>query len=459
MRGMRQWAAMAAAVFICAVLTAETANAAPPSGYKQKAEEATDFIQAHFWDGAVKRYRPSYPVIPGKLPYDFMWANGVQFTALVGAAREDPAKYRKPLYDFAEGLNAYWDASAPVPGYEAYCSGPGSQDKYYDDNEWMALGLTEAYQSTGDPKFLQMAQDTQKFVLSGWDDKLGGGIYWKLDHQQKNTCSNAPAAASALRLDQVTGDGQQGAWGIKLSDWTTAHLQAPDSLFWDNINLAGKIQDFKWSYNTALMIRSHVLLFQLRHTPADLAEAKREADAGLLAWTDPATGSLQKTEDTPRFTHLFCEALLRLYDVSHDVRYLNAVRRQAAFATQYAQDPRGGYRDHWKVVVEHPDAPQSLIENASAARLFWLLTPYPDPAELTVAGRIAAGKGKETQAESLLHQAVDSDKNAVESRYYLWKVLTRARKTAQADAEAAQLTSLAQMPAYAQRLKAAGWKP
>lgn len=440
-------------------MSAGRANAAPPSGYKQKAEEATDFIQAHFYDASVKRYRPSYPVIPGKLPYDFMWANGVQFTALVGAAREDSAKYRKPLYEFAEGLNAYWDASAAVPGYEAYCSGPGSQDKYYDDNEWMALALVEAYQETGDPKFLQMAQDTQKFVLSGWDDKLGGGIYWKLDHQQKNTCSNAPAAASALRLDQVAGDREQGAWGIKLVDWTTAHLQAPDGLFWDNINLSGKIQDFKWSYNTALMIRSHLLLFQLRHTPADLAAARREADAGLRAWTDPATGSLQKTEDTPRFTHLFCEALLRLYDVTHEVKYLNAVRQQASFAIQYARDPRGGYRDHWTVTVKNPDAPQSLIENASAARLFWLLTPYPDPAELTVAGRIAAGQGKEASAEALLHQAVDSDRNAVESRYYLWKVLTRAKQTTQAAAEAAQLAALAQNPAYASRLTAAGWKP
>ena len=454
-RGIIPWAA---ALFACAVLGQGTV-AAPPSGYKQQAEEQTDFIQAHYWDAAAKRYRPTYPVIPGHLQYDVMWGNGVQFSALAGAARQDPAKYRQPLSDFADGLSTYWDPTAPVPCYQAYCSGPGSDDKYYDDNEWMVLGFTEAYQNTGDPKYLKLAYATQKFVLSGWDDTLGGGVYWKIDHKSKNTCSNAPAAASALRLDQVAGDRAQGAWGIKLCNWTTAHLEDADGLFWDNVKLDGTIQKWKFSYNTALMIRTHVLLYQLRRTPADLAEARREADAGLAAWTDPATGSLQKTEDSPRFTHLFCEALLRLYDVSHDAKYLNAVRQEAAFADEYVRDPQGGYRDHWTVAVQDPDAPKSLIENASAARLFWLLAPYPDPAELTRAGRIAAGQGKEASAEALLHQAVDSDRAAVEARYYLWKALMRAKKMPQAAAEAAQLSSLAKNPAYTQRLQTVGWKP
>ena len=356
--------------------------AAAPSAYKQQAEEQTDYIQAHFFDAAAKRYRAADPPDPHALPYDFMWANGVQFTVLAAAAHGNPAKYRKALDDFADGLSTYWDASAPVPGYEAYCSGPGSRDKYYDDNEWMVLGFAEAYENTRDPKFLKLAQDTQKFVLSGWDDKLGGGIYWKLDRQSKNTCSNAPAAASALRLDQLTGDREQGAWGLKIMAWTTAHLQDTDGLYWDDLGMDGKLEKTKWTYNTALMIRSHVLLYQLRRTAPDLIEARRMADAGLARWTDPATGSLQKTEDSPRFTHLFCESLLRLYDVTHDMKYLNAVRRQAAFGYKYARDPNGGYRDHWTVKNDHPNAPKTLIENASAARLLWLLAPYPDAAEM-----------------------------------------------------------------------------
>lgn len=36
--------------------------------YQKKAEEATDYIQSHFYDSAAKRYHPSYPVDPKALP-------------------------------------------------------------------------------------------------------------------------------------------------------------------------------------------------------------------------------------------------------------------------------------------------------------------------------------------------------------------------------------------------------
>ena len=460
---MLQWVPLmsgiaAATALACMTLgsSAAAANQAP-EGYRRQAEEATAYIQTHFYDAAAHRYHPSFPMAPGELTYDLMWGNGVQYSVLAAAAREDPAPYRQVLYDFTDGLTTYWDPSAPVPGYNAYCSGPGGTDKYYDDNEWMVLGYVEAYQSTGDPKFLSLARATQNFVLSGWDNKLGGGIYWKLDHHSKNTCSNAPAAAGALRLDQAVGDRDQGVWGLKIKAWTDQTLQDTDGLYWDNINLDGKIQKTKWSYNTALMIRTDVLLYQLRHTPADLLEARRAADAGLAAWTDPLTGSLNKTEPTTRFTHLFCESLLRLYDVTHDVRYLNAVRREAAFGSRYAHDPSGGYWDTWTTKPHAPGETKTLIENASAARLFWLLAPYPDVSELMLAGRTAAGTGKEAEDESLLGQAADSDPEAVDARYYLWKVLTRAKKKPAADAEAAKLTALAQNPALAAQLKSLGW--
>lgn len=307
-----------------------------------------------------------------------MWANGVQLSVLALAAQSDPVKYSNPLYDFTRGLEAYWDPTAPVPGYNAWCSGPGGTDKYYDDNAWVALDFVEAFKATHDPLFLQKAYATQRFVLSGWDDTLGGGLYWKLDHQGKNTCSNAPAAAAALSLVQATGSQTQLAWALKIRDWTNSHLQDTDGLYWDNVNLKGEVQKAKWTYNTALMIRTDLLLYRLNHDRSNLTEARRLSDAGLDAWTDPKTGSLQKTEDSPRFSNYFCEALLRLFDETHDVKYLNAVRRQAEFAYAHVRDPQGGYWDNWKANTHAPDERKSLIENASVARLFWLLAPYPE---------------------------------------------------------------------------------
>ena len=43
------------------------------------------------------------------------------------------------------------------------------------------------------------------FVLSGEDARVGGGIYWRENERKsKNTCVNAPAIVSGLRLYEVT---------------------------------------------------------------------------------------------------------------------------------------------------------------------------------------------------------------------------------------------------------------
>ncbi|MDQ2798217.1 MAG: glycoside hydrolase family 76 protein, partial [Armatimonadota bacterium] len=268
-----------APILLLIALGLTSLSAPARANYRQKAEEATDFIQAHFYDASAKRYRAAYPADPKALPYDFMWANGVQFPVLAAAVRYDPVKYKPLLLDFFDGLQTYWDPKGNPPGFNAWCSGPGGTDKYYDDNAWMVLDFAAAYQNTGDARFLKAAQDTQNFVLSGWDDKLGGGLYWKLDHQSKNTCVTAPAAAAALRLVQVGKIQDQKAWAVRLRDWTNKTLQDKDGLYWDNINLDGKIQTAKWTYNTGLMIRTDVLFYELDHSPADLREARRVADA------------------------------------------------------------------------------------------------------------------------------------------------------------------------------------
>ena len=434
---------------------------APPASadYRQKAEQQMEYIQTHFYDAAASRYHGRSPDKPGGLPYAFMWDNGVQWRALVDAARYDPAKYRPILTTFGAGLRQfYWDPQpkGSPPGFNAYCSGPGGDDKYYDDNAWLVLGFLEAYDLTREAKYLQWAKETQAFVLSGWDDTLGGGIFWKLKHESKNTCVNAPAAVSALRLSTRGGGKDQRDWGLRLHTWTDATLQDKDGLYWDNIRLDGTVEKAKWTYNTGLMIEADVLLSQMRHDPKALAEAERSADAGLAAWQDPETGRI---ENGANFTHLFCESLIRLYEVDHKIAYLNAVRRHAAYGYRYVHDPaHGGFWSDWKARDHQADEPKELLENASDARLFWLLAPYPDSTELSARGLRAAGKGKDAQAEEWLRQAADSDAEDVEARYRLWKVLEREKKTTAASAEEQALTKMARRDDLRKRLEELGWR-
>jgi uncharacterized protein YyaL (SSP411 family) len=347
-----------------------------PAAYRRHAAATMDFIQTNLWDASAHRYHPAFPRDPKSLPWDFMWGNGVTFSALVGGLRYDPAKYRPLMDAFFDGLQGYWDKDAPIPGYDAYLSSPTGDDKYYDDNAWMVLTFAEAYTLTRDRRYLDRAVETMRYVLSGWDEQLGGGIYWKQDHKSKNTCSNGPSATAALALAGHLNRGHYVDWARRIVLWTNKTLQAPDGTFWDNCALDGRVEKTRWTYNTALMLRANLGLYRVMKDKAYLEEAKRQARASEVAFVNPKTGAFK---DDALFSHLLVEAFLDLYAETKEAYLLNRARANAAFVTKNLFDPKdGGYWSKWDIVPERREDRKKLIANASVARLFWLMAPYPD---------------------------------------------------------------------------------
>ena len=379
--------------------------------YRAKAQAQTDYVQSTFYDEKAGLYRPAAPVDPKALPYDFMWANGVQFSALVGATRANPTKYRPVLDAFTRGLEKYWDETNANPGFDAYFASPDGDDKYYDDNQWLVLGFTEAYLLTRERKYLNWARHTHNFVLTGYDEKLGGGIYWyQKTRDSKNTCSNGPAAASALALYEIERKPTDLDWAKRLYTWTCTNLQDKDGLFWDNIKLDGKIERTKWTYNTALMMRSAIGLWRATKDAKYLNDARRMADSSITYWADPHTGGFR---DGAKFNHLLSEALITVFEATKDIKYLNAVRRDADFAYRHVRDvENGGYWNDWREKNHAPDERKTLIENSSVARLFWMLSPYADVEQLRAQAEAASKKGDSKTALSLLRQAIDSTAGA-----------------------------------------------
>ena len=209
------------------------------------------------------------PTVPA-----FMWGAGVQLTVLAAAAQFDAGTYVPQLAAYADALEKHWIVDNGIGGYSVL---PEQQraDRYYDDNVWIVLALIETVEATRDEKYLERAEATMRFVLSGEDDELGGGIYWRERRRNsKNTCSNAPAIVAALRLHQKTTNPQHLATAERLYDWTCSHLRDDeDGLFWDNLRLSGRLDRRKYSYNSALMIRANCLFFEATQDPKYLAEA------------------------------------------------------------------------------------------------------------------------------------------------------------------------------------------
>lgn len=402
--------------FACAALFLAGAFSVPArADYRVKALELTDAIQRNFYVPQEKLYRSAIPFDGKGLPFEVMWGNGVQFSSLVAATKYEPARYKTVLYEFTDGLERYWDKDAPVPGFDAWFASKDNDDKYYDDNAWLVLGFAEANRVTGDAKFVDLARRTQNFVMSGEDAKIGGGIYWYQNKKEsKNTCINAPGIVGALALYQKTGQKSDLADAQRLYAWTNAHLQDADGLFWDNIALDGKIEKTKWTYNSALMIRANLDLWRQGKNRKYLAEARRISDASIAHWADPQSGAFR---DSAKFNHLLSEALIQTFEATKDFKYLNAVRRHADFGNRQVRDVKDGlYFNNWNAENRPADERKTLIENASAARLLWLLVPYPDVEQLRAKGDEALKRGDGKTAISWYRQAFESTAGASATR-------------------------------------------
>lgn len=73
-------------------------------------------------------------------------------------------------------------------------------NEYYDDEGWWALAWVEAFDLTGEQKYLEMAKTIFEDMKGGWDDRCGGGILWKKNLLYKSAISNELFLLLATRL-------------------------------------------------------------------------------------------------------------------------------------------------------------------------------------------------------------------------------------------------------------------
>lgn len=112
--------------------------------------------------------------------YSYLWPYSGTFSA-VNALLEstENKKYKKLLENkVLPGLEEYFDTRRKPFAYSSYISSQPLSDRFYDDNVWLGIDFTDSYRMTGKQAYLEKAKLIWKFILSGKDDVLGGGIYW-----------------------------------------------------------------------------------------------------------------------------------------------------------------------------------------------------------------------------------------------------------------------------------------
>ncbi len=296
------------------------------------------------------------------------WTLGIQLTAITAATRVDRSQYLSGLRRFVDELDAYWITLNGIGGYNSTIH-PRSPDRYYDDNAWFVLGLVEAYELTHDPEDLERAKATLRYVLSGEDTTLGGGLWWQENKKQsKNTCGNAPGICGAVRVFKYSKDPAVLKTAVRLYDWTQKNLQDTDGLYFDNINTERKIGRAKFTYNSALMMRAACLLYDQTRDAKYLKEAERVAAAADAKWVRSDTGVIA---GPAYFAHLLAEAFLEVSDRDHDPRWRKLDHAAVAYIWDHNRDTDGLFPERWSDTKPLTTSKARLINQASAARAFF----------------------------------------------------------------------------------------
>ena len=240
-------------VFASEPATAAQSAAVGRSVSQNRAVLSYQALQDHLYLRTTQLYMPSVP--SSSDPFSFLWP----FTdAMAGtdylAGVPDTKSYGSALSDRLNGLLRYRNFTEHTPGgvaqppaFESAVApplGPGG-DTYYDDNAWAALDLLHQYQLTGSSTYLNLAEQTFRFVVTGWStDPLApcpGGVPW-VDASwsgDRNTVSNAPNAEVGAQLYQITGQSFYLSWAKRMYNWVNACLAAPGGLYYDHVSSTG----------------------------------------------------------------------------------------------------------------------------------------------------------------------------------------------------------------------------
>ena len=282
--------------------------------------------------------------------YSYLWPYSGTFSAVnaLFEATQDTIYQSLLNKKVLVGLEEYFDTRRVPEAYASYINTAPQSDRFYDDNIWLGIDFTDTYLITKENKYLQKAELIWKFIESGTDNKLGGGIYWcEQKKASKNTCSNAPGSVFALKLFQATQNKTYLNKGEQLYNWTKAQLQdSTDYLYFDNIALDGKIGKAKFAYNSGQMMQSASLLYQLTGKEEYLTDAQNIAQAcHNYFFTDytPEHGEAFRMikQGDVWFTAVMLRGFIELYHIDHNKTYLDSFNKSLDHAWEHARDEKG----------------------------------------------------------------------------------------------------------------------
>ena len=305
----------------------------------------------------------------------FLWPDSAMVSGCVTLYKTSGNKKYKKLMDkqIKPGLDLYWDTTRQPECYQSYPAFAGQNDRYYDDNDWVAIDFCDYYAVTKNKEYLKKAIALHDYIYSGWSDELGGGIYWcEQKKESKNTCSNAPATVLCMKLYKLTKDKKYLDQAMATYQWTRDNLRDPsDFVYWDNKNLQGKIGYAKYTYNSGQMIQAGVLLYEETGDEQYLRDAQQTAagtDALFRTKADKKDPTVKVHKDMAWFNVILFRGLKALYKIDKNPTYVDAMVENALHAWENYRDENRLLGRDWS--GHNKEQYKWLLDNACLIEFF-----------------------------------------------------------------------------------------
>lgn len=364
-----------ALLMLCAVSAdAQTASAkaAHTPSLDAMAAMTIDSVYRYFRTDDKSLLQEMIPAQPKQNPYSYLWGYSAMFSAVSAMYEATGDKHWLKRVDkqMIRGLDRYYDKKRSPAGYASYVNDAPESDRFYDDNIWLGIDFADLYAATHDKKYLKRAEEIWRFVMSGCDDVMGGGVYWcEQKKTSKNTCSNAPAAVFALKMYNATSGDEYLMRGIQLYKWTRETLMDPaDHIYFDNIGLSGKIGKAKFSYNTGQMLQAAAMLYKITADRRYLTDAERMAEASYRRFFEDvgrADGVRLMRGGELWFDAVMARGYLELLGINGDRTYVNAIiaTLRMAWDQRYSRNAHGLFGKFYD--QRGKDRPHTLLNQAA----------------------------------------------------------------------------------------------